>query len=222
MSGKMKITLAIACVLAAAACIDSGDYEPTSPTPVDVPVPTKFLLSPDSASVQELDQFQLTSELRDQSNHTMIFQPTATYSSSDTSVAKVTSKGFVTAMAPGRAVITAKTFLAQPALSDSTVVTVYKASLRAHPAIDALTNGWSPNVVRIRAGDGVEWHSGLIATSGTPVTSVWLWNNADPVNYDEVTFTDGVGRRTFANPGTYTYCSGGCWDPPEFGTIIVE
>ena len=220
MSGDWKTALLALCVLCVPACIDA--FDPESSGLPEAQVPTTLILSRDSVSVLEYDQFQLLSELRDQHGKTMILQPTASYSSSVPEVAKVTAGGFVTALVPGRTVITARTTLGQIPLTDSIIVIVSKVTLRTRPVLDALTNGWSPNVVRILAGDEVEWHAGFIATSGRPVTSVWLWKNQNSLDYDEVNFAGGVARRTFASPGTYTYCSGGCWDPPEFGTIIVE
>jgi len=37
-----------------------------------------------------------------------------------------------------------------------------------------------------------------------------------------VDVSSGSGTRRFETPGTVRYCSGGCWDPPDYGVIIVR
>jgi hypothetical protein len=34
--------------------------------------------------------------------------------------------------------------------------------------------------------------------------------------------SSGSATRRFTTPGTYHYCSGGCWDPPDFGVVYVQ
>ena len=36
---------------------------------------------------------------------------------------------------------------------------------------------------------------------------------------DSLYWNNGLITHTFAAPGAYRFCSGGCWDPPEFGII---
>lgn len=225
MAGHSRTALLLACTFTCAACgLDAGTDPIPVPTPIDQrpEVATSLTMLADSIYLQEGGETTVTAVVRNQRGFPMLAAPAIAYSTSSASVATVTVSGFVTAVGSGMAVISARATVGQVTLTDSTIVVVRASAVNDHVVLYAQTNGWEPSPAHVVAGGEVEWQGGLIATSGVPVQTVYLWNAATPSIVDEIDMLPGSAKRTLTVPGTYHYCSNACWDPPEWGIIVVH
>jgi len=159
--------------------------------------------------------------MRNQAGRPLILPP-ITFSSSSPSIADVSPKGYVTAFAPGTAIVYAKTTFGSMTLSDSAIVTVRKAIPQDSVILNASSNGWTPTPAHVKAGGKIIWHGGVIAAAGVPVTAVYLWKGFEQGQVQRIDFSDGNAALTITLPGIYNYCSNACWDTPEYGVIVVH
>jgi hypothetical protein len=78
-------------------------------------------------------------------------------------------------------------------------------------------SGWQPAYANVKTGGVVEWKSPP-PFSGAVDGPIWIMD----LNYgvrDTVLWKDGIAIYTVRTPGIFRFCSGSCWDPPEFGII---
>ncbi len=72
----------------------------------------------------------------------------------------------------------------------------------------------------------VHWQAGSHGWSNWPVTKVYLTDHSTDQMYsgisDSVSFSNGLASRRFDRVGDFSFCAGGCWDPPDFGVIHVR
>ena len=144
-----------------------------------------------------------------------------TYSTSAAAIASVNEEGQVIGVAPGTAVITAKTTIGEKTYADSVTVIVWKPDILGDLVLTARSGGWEPTPAHVAAGGAVTWVAGHIDAAGTVTTKVYLMNQ-DYAVIDSLDLTKGPVSRTFQYPGLIRYCSNICWDPPERGVIHVH
>lgn len=68
--------------------------------------------------------------------------------------------------------------------------------------VRAVEDSWSA--------DGNSWSQ--------PTDILWLMGDNHEI-IEQLDLKSGIAEWTFATAGTYRYCSGGCWDPPDWGVI---
>ena len=137
--------------------------------PVEPPILTVATLELSGAPERVLagDQFLLAATARGARGEALPGREVA-WSSSRPAVAEVTAEGEVTALAPGRATITARS----EAESASVVV-----SVRARRAATASVQ---PATVRLRVGDSTQVRARLLDERGDEVDGVVIWDSSDP------------------------------------------
>ncbi len=147
-----------------------------------------------------------------------------TYSSSDPAVATVSASGIVTAVTEGTAIISATATIGASSRTGTILVTVDEPHNPYTPYGVLLVfggRGWEPPVVHVTAGALVEWSATGASWSGVPTDSLWLMDEDFGV-IETLDLSSGLAKRTFETAGTYRYCSGVCWDSPDFGVIHVN
>jgi uncharacterized membrane protein YidH (DUF202 family) len=190
---------------------------------VDPPVFTTLDISPQFDTLAEGAEKQVNMLARDQRGHLIWTRGTLSFTSSDTAVARVTPYGFMTAVGGGTATISVKQTLVGVTLSATASVTVIPATPLSSVVLTAdHTRGWQPAIAHLIAGGTVTWQiSHPINWSGVAHEKVYLLDR----DYREIASLDlsaGSATRKFVTPGAYRYCSGWCWDPPDFGVIYVH
>ncbi len=126
----------------------------------------------------------------------------ATFLSSAPEIARVSSTGVVTAVAPGVAEITTSLTVANRNAAGS--MTAMVDSLATSVVLTANQDqSWSPFYVNVKAGGIVTW----IVPEGVRVGTIWL--NVSGPNPEKLEFTNGVATRTFSTPGIYDYGTDG-------------
>jgi len=230
MTGRLAGLLLLMCVavagcggdptLAPSPCA-AGSVSCGTPLPKE-PTFTTLDLSPATADIEQGAEQPLNVVLRDQSGAQFFdnFYRIA-YTSSDTSVATVSS-GIVRGWGPGIATITV--VVTSGAVSKSAVTTV---RVRLGIPLDEVVltagkDGWQPSVAHVVAGGIVQWRAGPVDWSGQAVPTVWLYVRPDLSDYDSLDLRSGSLSFKFTTPGTYYYCSGSCWDRPDWGLIFVH
>ncbi|MBW8771433.1 MAG: hypothetical protein JF589_16890 [Gemmatimonadetes bacterium] len=58
--------------------------------------------------------------------------------------------------------------------------------------------------------------------AGQPVTKVWLIERVAFRTVDSLDVRSGTTSYKFATPGAYYYCTGACWDSPDFGLLFIH
>jgi hypothetical protein len=222
MRSPFRTPLFVVCAAAGLAC---GSVESLAPTPeVDESrALTSVSLGSVNPGLYPGETFPVLLVAKDQWGAPMV--PDAiTYSSSDPAVATVSDSGIVTAETVGTAVISATATVGAVSRTGAILVIVHVPHDPYTPTGVLLLFGgwgWDPPVVQVNAGALVEWSASGTSWSGVPTNFLWLMD----ANYsviEQIDFTSGLAKREFNTPGTYRYCSGGCWDPPDFGVIHVN
>ncbi len=155
---------------------------------VAAPVPTTVTVAPDTATLTALDQtIRLFADVRDQIGRPMT-DATVIWSSGDTTVATVDTSGVVTAVANGRATITALS----GAVSDTASVAVSQiaATVEVTPATHTLAAGDTVRLVATATDDN--GHAVEAAAFG--------WSSSDTA----VASVDSLGLVTGVAEGTAT------------------
>ena len=81
--------------------------------------------------------------------------------------------------------------------------------------------GWEPSQAQVKPGGTVQWRIGAIDWAGVPVTHIYLMDEQYGI-VDSVDVRTGSATRRFESGGLVTYCSGYCWDAPDWGVIYVR
>lgn len=211
--------LLLASIALGVAC--GGDTS-QAPAPAPAPVLTQLGLNPQSATLAQGAAVQLDLIPLDQSGTRMPaaqFVAATHYESDDPLIASVSRSGLVSGIEPGSTRISA-------------VVTIGGITMTARTYVDVLppaklvlltsgSTGWQPSVTHVAIGGAVQWVSGPFSWSGVPNKTVLLMDDYANV-IDSVAFEDGLATRRFDKAGRVRYCSGGCWDPPDFGVIYIH
>ncbi|CAN5327580.1 hypothetical protein BH23GEM2_BH23GEM2_20510 [soil metagenome] len=215
MSAPFRTLLLIVGASAGLACASDESLAPT-PQAKEPRVFTTLSLRPVSPSLYPGETLSLDAFAKDQRGYQMVPEAIV-YSSSDPAVATVSDSGIVTAATVGTAIISATATIGASSRTGAILVTVFEPHNPYTPYGVLLVfghRGWEPPVVDVEAGALVEWR-------GSPSNDLWLLD----ANYgvlERLDMTSGVAKWTLDAPGTYRYCSGACWDPPDFGVIYVR
>jgi len=214
------------CALICASCSPESGVDPA---PVIPPQEsglseraTSLELAPDSIVLDEGGEQQLAITVRNQAGRPMGIPQTITFSTTSDLTAMVGEGGFVTAIAPGRAVVRAKLVIGASTFVDSAVVIVRKVAVTSELVLKAVLEGWTPSPAHVAAGGTIEWQPGVVWGGGM-TTMVYVWR--DDLGYGKgqsIDFNTGARSMVLTVPGKYRYCSNACWDPPEFGIIVVH
>jgi len=225
-----------ALLLFGSACGSERALEPLTPAPpvrqppvpkppVPEPVLTSLEVTPSILDLDPGGSWQLSIVARDQRGVGINLGDSVACASNDPAVAEVGPKGFVRAVASGTAEITVRV----TSRGASRVATV-KVVVR-HVRVDDLAtatvitadpaHGWPASVTHIPVGGTVTWIAGLVDWAGVPQETIWIMDK----NYqtlERLPLRDGRATKKFETRGTFPYCSGGCWDPPDFGVVQVH
>jgi hypothetical protein len=224
MSGNSKSLSVVVCALICAACspeagVGVAPVIPPQESGLSQRV-TGLELSPDSIILDEGGEQQIVAIVRNQSGFSMGFDAPINYSSTSSITAMVGPAGFVTAITPGRTVIRASLVVGEKTFSDSTIVVVRKAAVMNEVVLKAVFSGWTPLPAHVVAGGRIEWQPGIVAGGGF-TTTIYVWR--DEIGFGEsIDIGAGPNSMVLTVPGKYRYCSNACWDPPEFGIIVVH
>ena len=143
---------------------------------------------------------------------------TVTYASSAPSIATVSETGLVTAITRGSADISALIVIGSTKRGTWRRAYVFSAVSPDSIVLTSGKNGWEPSQAQVAPGGSVQWRVG---EAGIPVSLVYLMDERYNV-VDSVDLTKGPATRRFASRGFVSYCSGSCWDPPDWGVIYVR
>ena len=227
MNRPIQLTALLVTVGVLGACGIERPVEPAGEQTSLRPVPPAdteplgvFSLSPRDFTIDLGAELQLMIDIRNTRGYVLV-TPRVSYSTSDPGVATVSSSGLVRGKSVGTTVISARATVGSVTYLTTATITVRQPEIFEGIVLRAQSGGWEPVVAHLVAGGNVQWRSGVIAVSGAAVTSIYLLDDKYGV-VESLSLTDGVAAKTFATPGTYKYCSNACWDPPEFGTIVVH
>ena len=147
--------------------------------------------------------------------------PAIAYASDAPATATVSSTGLVTAITSGSAAISATVSVGRSMRRAVMTIQVLGPDAPNEVLLTAGPSGWQPSLAYIPVGGTVRWSTGPTSWSGTSNTTVYLMD-ADYTVIDSFDLPGGVGARRFDVVDTVRYCSGSCWDPPDFGVIYVR
>lgn len=157
---------------------------------------------------------------RDQRGAPLTSEAISRFTSSDPAIATADDDGVISAVAVGTTEITVTTVAGGMARTASVPVTVRRGTPLDSAAVTS-SGGWGPSSVHVIAGGTVRWSvSDSISWAGAPQRTLWLFTSRWR-SLDSLDLRGGNATRRFPSAGVYRYCSGGCWDPPDFGTIVV-
>lgn len=221
---KPSFTLGLlACCALGVACGDVGGpqvpFVPTAFATLDVePSSTDLVLT-------VVDSVQLTITARDGTGAVMPAEGVAEFSSSAPDVAEVSGGGLVTAVAAGTAAITAT--LTMGRITRTAVMNVTVSELADNVTLTSGDRGWEPAIAHVKVGGLVTWTvSREHSWDGVPQRAIYIyprdyWQGLE-VELIELALIDRKASHTFDSPGDFHYCSGGCWDSPDWGIIHVH
>jgi len=234
MTKRFRTLFLMACAAASLGCgsdqgvgLESDDHKTGGGDPTHSLAVVQ--IKPYILGVSPGDTLQLTVVIYYKDGRPMSLPGSVTYASDAPEIATVSSTGLVTGVAVGVARITA-TAVVGPATQ--------KGFAQTHvlgPAPDELEltadaeggKGWQPAVSQVKAGGVVQWTAEPTNWSGRPHTSVSFWYAPHGSYFDregdlDFDLTGGSTTYIFETPGTVGYCSGGCNDQRDFGTIFVR
>ena len=224
MRSRLITSLLFVCAAAAVAC--DATERATQPVP---PVPfapgelqfasTRFTTKIDPLT--EGDSVQLKAVAIDTLGAEIPVPYTVTYVSHAPSVATVSETGLVRATASGYADIWATIVIGHTEKSNGARAYVFTAVAPDSIVFTSGKHGWEPSQAQVAAGGTVEWQIGAVDWAGMPATQVYLVNEQGAV-LDSIDVKTGSAIRRFESHGLFHYCSGGCWDPPDWGVIYVR
>ena len=216
MARHIGIQFFVACAAATIACSSEQAVQPIPNAAPEVASPT-LELKPDRVSMVQGDEMQLSLIERNGGAAPKLFSARVSWSSSAPSVATVSGTGYLRGIAPGTAEISATLTIGNDARSVGMTVTVLEPVISDTVVFTAGSDGWQPKIGHVRAGGIVEWRSGGVSEANLSGT-IWLMNMDFTVL---ATLDSNNGPLTYriSTPGEYRFCSGSCWDPPEFGII---
>lgn len=206
------------------ACESSGPTESVpriNPHGRDQSVLTTLQISPSTVTLEEGWTVQLQVFARDQRGELMPAVSGLTFSSSDPGIADVSSSGLVTGMEAGTADISVTKTVAGITLIAAMKATIRQATPLVNVVLRSGDRGWQPSVAHLTAGGTVQWLAGGLGWGGSPQPTLYLLDSGYTI-VDSLDLSTGSATRTFLTPGEYRYCSGSCWDAPEFGVVYVH
>lgn len=145
---------------------------------------------------------------------------------SDSTVAVVSNTGIVTGVRAGKTAVAAVVIVGNVTVHNYMTAFVPGHGAPGEPILITFgPKGWQPAASNITAGTVVYWDWGS-SWPGWPVSKVYLSDHSADQMYssisDSVSFSDGLASRRFDRVGDFSFCAGGCWDPPDSGVIHVR
>ena len=147
----------------------------------------------------------------------------ATFTTSDSAVARVSGTGMVTGVSAGTAAISVTKMIAGVTRSVAVKATIRQVTPSANLVLTAdLERGWQPSVAHLTLGGTVEWvTAGPRSWSDMPHRMLYLLDKRY-VAIDSVDLSTGSAKLRLMTKGEHRYCSAACWDPPDFGIVHVH
>ena len=205
------------------ACAPEQVVEPYRPPPV-APVPGEAQLASTRLSrigpLIEGDTVRLDAIPLDARGAKILAPYTVSYQAHDPAVATVSETGLVTAVASGWTDISATIVIGRSMSSDWVRAYVFAPAFPDSILLTSGERGWEPSQAQVASGGTAEWRIGALNWEGIPVNYVYVMDRFN--NMDSVAVTNGSAKLRLESRGLYHYCSGVCWDPPDWGVIYVR
>jgi hypothetical protein len=202
---------------------ETGETQKVIPHWIDPPVLTTLDILPQFDTLLEGGEKMVEVWGRDQRGKLIWPQGVLTFSSSDTTVATVTEYGFMIAAGGGNSTISVTQTLGGVTLSATASVTVIAATPLSSVVLRRdQTRGWQPAIAHLIAGGTVTWETAWPNIWSTLEQDKLYLLDKDYRGTASLDLTSGSATLKFVTPGAYRYCSGGCWDPRDFGIIYVH
>jgi hypothetical protein len=227
MKGRFISAFLLVCGTGVIAC-DTRD-QVVDPTPLPPPPPTipgesqfaSVRLTPAIVSLEEGDTVRLKAVPVDFKGSDLQVPHTVTYGSHAPSVATVSETGLMTARAGGYTDISATVVIGTTTRGVTRRTYVFSAVSPDSIVLTSGKNGWDPAQAQVSPGGTVEWRIGEVDWAGLPVKHIYLMDQRYSI-VDSVDVRTGSATRRFDSRGFVSYCSGACWDPPDWGVIYVR
>lgn len=217
MTSRYRTLFLLGCAAAGIACGDDPGVGPDHG--VGRGQFTSLQLGAPLVWMYEQDTEQVVVNARDQWGKPISGPASVTWASNAPGVATVSSAGIVTAIARGSAEISADVVIGRVRLREAIKVQVLSHS--SGLVLTATSRGWQPAVAHVAAGDTVRWAAAPLNWEGVPNTTLYLMD-ANHAVVDSLDLSSGFAARRFDRPGVVRYCSGGCWDPPDWGVVNIQ
>jgi hypothetical protein len=225
MKNRFVSTALLLCAAAVIAC-DPHDriVQPVPAPPLIVPGESQFAsvrFTPAFGALEEGDTVRVKAVPIDALGSEMQVPYTVTYTSSAPSIARVSETGLLTALSGGAADISAAVVIGSITKGTTRRAYVFAPVSPETVILTSGTKGWEPSQAQVGPGGSVAWRIGPIDWAGVPVTHIYLMDERYGV-IDSVDVRSGSAERRFESRGLIIYCSGSCWDPPDWGVIYVR
>lgn len=220
---RYRRLLILACSATAIACRSDDPVQPhaTASGIADPSIPTFLSFSPAVIDIDPGVSVQLSLTARNQKEELMDISGLVRYSSADPTIATVTSDGLVTGIRPGEVTIAATVTGSGYQRRSSMPAYVHDTISSNDVVFTATTNGWEPSLADVAPGGLVHWRNSAVKPIDASASRIYLLK-ADFSVVDSVNLTDESPARRFNTRGVFRFCSGICWDPTDFGTILVH
>ncbi len=225
MARHIGIQFFIACAAAIIGCTSEQTVQPIAYNPPPAHAFTALELVPDSLWIPQGAEVQVFAVARDQWGQTMDVAGPVSYASSAPAIAAVNGSGLVTAVAPGTAAVSATVTIGEYTRNAVMTATVFDSAASDTVVFTSSSSyGWQPPSGIVKAGGIVVWRigpDGLWSGGYSQEAKIYLFD-MNGLFLDSLYLNNGSVTHTFAAPGVYQFCSGGCWDPPDGGVIYVH
>jgi hypothetical protein len=224
MKKRVHAILALTLITSGIACQSDNGVTPPTPPPTSPPEVEPLLsleLAPESITLDQGQTIQLMVVAKGRSPQSIPILSSVTYSMIDPTIARVSKDGLVTGILPGTSRISVTATSGPTSLTASATTTVRQTPAPEEVILVSGAQGWQPEVAHIKAGGTVRWLADPINWTGVPNNSVSLLDRNGAV-IATLDLRSGTASKTFDTPGEIWFCSGGCWDPPDFGFIYVH
>jgi len=204
------------------ACESNRALDSLHPAP-DPQVLTTLEVLPSAVALEQGSTVQLGIVALDQRGMVMTTGGAATFTTSDSAVARVSDTGMVTGVSAGTASISVTKTIAGVTRSVAVNATIRQVTPSANLVLTAdLERGWQPSVAHLTLGGTVEWvTAGPRSWSDMPHRMLYLLDKRY-VAIDSVDLSTGSAKLRLMTKGEHRYCSAACWDPPDFGIVHVH
>src|SRR5690606_16979059 len=220
MHNSTRRLLLLTCAIGGVSCGSDSAVEPTASEPVEARPKrtlTRLTIYPQTLNIVQGFTSNVGVGGRDQhGTYLEVNRSKFRLASSDPAVATVNSEGLVIGIEPG------KTSIVVTALADTSMRAQMDVVVADSIAVKSREvwrdhNGWYPSPAYVLAGGEVVWNLPSFETS-----ALHLWKGEEDAQRHSIDRTATTFKLTFLEPGTFEFCTGGCWDPPDFGTIHVR
>jgi hypothetical protein len=200
---------------------------PGASSPPSPPSLTRFALSRDSLTLRSGSTVPLVLIAEDSIGRAIRALEDTTWVSEQPSVASVSTSGVVLGIAPGTTRVAVSAWYRGVNYHVAILVTVQADPSFPTPvpgfsnAVWGTSTGWIPQVLTVAVGDTVRWYAGAFSWAGVRQRNIWLLDEQYAV-VDSIPLVNGRAAMAIDRTRRVRFCSGGCWDPPDFGLIVVS